>query len=86
MNEIEWLVEQLKKRLPEAQTHVDAPERPKGNHWLDVRQGQKLITVEWRPEQGFGFYAADAGYGEGPAEIVSSKEEALEKIMISLQP
>jgi hypothetical protein len=85
MNEIEWLAEQLKVRLPEVVSKVDKPHRPTGNHWLDVTKGEKCVTVEWRPGQGFGFFAEDAGYGEGPAEVITTKEEALEKIISSFQ-
>jgi hypothetical protein len=85
MNEIEWLVQKLHERFPEATTHVDEPEKPKGSHWLDVRNGQKIVTVEWRPELGFGFYSTDAGYGEGPEEIITEKERVLGKVISLLQ-
>ncbi len=83
MNEIEWLVEQLKARLPEATSKVDEPHHPTGNHWLDVTKRETRVTVEWRPGQGFGFFADDAGYGEGPEEVIPEKEKALEKIISS---
>jgi hypothetical protein len=82
VNDFEWLVEQLKTTLPDATTEVESG-GSEGNKWLDVRKGEKLFTVEWRPGQGFGFFAADAGFGEGPNEIVPQKEKALEKIVAS---
>jgi len=85
MNEIEWLVEQLKTRLSDLEIKVDEPYHPTGNHWLDAKKDQKRVTVEWRPGQGFGFFAEDADYGEGPEEVIPEKEKALEKIIDSLQ-
>jgi len=84
MNEIEWLVEQLKVRLPDVKIEVDAPERPKGIYWIDMKKGQKLLTFAWRSEQGFGFFSKDCGYGEGPEEIIPEKKKALEKVITLL--
>jgi hypothetical protein len=85
MNEFESLVEKIREQFPDAQIHIDSPEKPKGNHWLDVKNGEKSVTVEWRPAQGFGFYAADAGYGEGPQEIIPDMDEAFKKVVSLLQ-
>ncbi len=83
MNEIEWLAELLNTHLPDATVKVDEPHPPTGNHWLDVTRNEKHVTVEWRQGRGFGFFAEDAGYGEGPEEVIPEKEKALEKILAS---
>lgn len=85
MNEFELFVEKLKGRFPDAEMHIEAPDKPKGNYWLDIRNGQKLVTLEWRPEQGFGFYAEDAGYGEGPEAIIPEGDNALERLAAFFQ-
>ncbi len=85
MNEIEWLTEQLKVQLPDAIVKIDEPHHSTGNHWLDVILNGKCVTVEYRQEQGFGFFAEDAGYGEGPNEIIPEKEKVLEKITSSFK-
>lgn len=81
MNEIEWLVKQLKTRLPDLEIKVDEPNLPTGNHWLDAKRDKKHVIVQWRPGQGFGFFAEDADYSERPREVISEKEKALEKII-----
>lgn len=47
-----------------------------GNWWIDCT-GKGSVTVEWRPEQGFGLWSEpEAGYGDGPNEIFASPERA----------
>lgn len=57
-----------------------------GNWWIDLL-GKKRITIEWRPEFGFGFSVGDTkGYGEGPAEIFRSPARAAHRVMQLLAP
>lgn len=57
-----------------------------GNWWIDLL-GKKRITIEWRPEFGFGFSVGDAkGYGEGPAEIFRSPARAAHRVMQLIAP
>lgn len=57
-----------------------------GNWWIDLL-GKKRITIEWRPELGFGFSVGDAkGYGEGPAEIFRSPARAAHRVMQLIAP
>ena len=52
-----------------------------GNWWIDL-PGKKRVTIEWRPQLGFGFSAGHSeGYGEGPAEIFRSPERAAHRVM-----
>lgn len=85
MNEFESLVEKVREQFPDAQIKVDLPEATNGNCWLDAKMGLKRVTVEWRPGKGFGFFAEDAGYGEGPNEIIPDKDKAFEKVTAFLQ-
>ncbi len=79
--DVEWLIKELKKRLPDVVVKVDEPELASGNYWLDIKRSDKEIVVEWRQKEGFGFFAEDASFGEGPNEIIADKEAALEKIL-----
>ncbi len=86
MEEIQWLVEELRKRFPNLIANIDEPENPNGNYWLNAKVNEKLVIIEWVPQHGFGFFADDAGYGEKPAEFVLTKEAALEKVIGLLLP
>ena len=85
MNTFEKLVLDIKIKFPLAHIKVDPPERPSDNHWLDIRLINKLVTIEWVPDKGFGFFAADSGYGEGPNTIIPERDKALAHINELLQ-
>jgi len=84
MNDFELLVDKVKTQFPEVEVQIDLPIRPKGGHWAHFKLGQEVTEVEWRPELGFGFFASDAGFGEGPSEIIVETEKAIEKIISNL--
>ncbi len=78
---IEKLIHQLARLLPRSQVKVEEPERVGGNYWVDVSLGKRRHTLEYRPGKGFGLFHADAGYGEGPAEIYRTPERAAQRVV-----
>lgn len=56
-----------------------------GNWWIDLL-GKKRITIEWRPDFGFGFSFGETGYGEGPAEIFRSPARAAHRVIQLVAP
>ncbi|HEY4511631.1 MAG TPA: hypothetical protein VJH55_02210 [Candidatus Paceibacterota bacterium] len=84
MNELEQLQSKIKAQFPKAETKIDIPERSDGNFWLDTKIDTGSLTVEWRPDEGFGFYASDAGYGEGPEKIIEDVDVAFREALIRL--
>ncbi|MES3031187.1 MAG: hypothetical protein V4697_02125 [Patescibacteria group bacterium] len=86
MNEFESLVESIKEQFPRVKLHIDEPAKQSSGHWLDVCLGDTYVTIEWRPNQGFGFFAKDAEYGEGPEEIILDKDGALKRVSVLLTP
>jgi hypothetical protein len=66
---IEKLKALLSENLPNATVEVDAPESAEGTWWIDVHSGKKRVTLEYRPQKGFGLFREDGGYGEGPSEV-----------------
>ena len=83
MNPLLQIVEDLKEKF--GFTFKLDPPGPLGGYWfLDVTSSlnQEILTVEYRPEQGFGLsLRLDAGYGEGPDEVYKSAEEAHARIV-----
>ena len=71
MNVAEQLSTTIRRALPDATVTIDEPSSVHGNWWIDIRQGDRTATVEWRPKQGFGVGLGEGTYGEGP-DIVSS--------------
>ncbi len=73
---LKTLLDHLKHSFPAARIRLDAPDNEKGEHWIDVITDQGRTSFAWRPAFGFGFYAKDAGFGEGPEKIVKNPREA----------
>jgi hypothetical protein len=84
MNELELLAAQVTERLSAVTVSFDLPEKPKGSHWLDLRLNGRHIPIEWRPGEGFGFFAHDAGYGEGPELTLTDPDKAIHEAICRL--
>lgn len=84
MTDFDWFVSVTKTRLKPDSVKIDSPEHSLGSRWVDITHGTKKETVEYRPDLGFGFFAPDTGYGEGPNLIVASWEVALETLATRL--
>jgi len=70
----------LEERSPGLQPTIEAGGEKAGNWWIDLA-GDRPITIEWRPNDGFGFSAGKStSYGEGPSEIFRSPERAAHRI------
>lgn len=73
---IENLKRLLGDSLPNCTVELDAPDHADGNWWIDLRAGKKRLTLEYRPQKGFGIFHGDPGFGEGPAEVYQTPELA----------
>jgi len=68
MNSIERLKSAVQNRHPAARVQVD--HYRSGKIWFDVRLGNKLVVVEYRPRKGYGVSSLVAGSGwDGYAEV-----------------
>ena len=85
MNQIELLYQEIIHQFPFTRAKLDSPRDPNGHWFLDVVFKNKLITVEWRPNQGFGVSDCLDGencvYGEGPDKIFHSRKDTLDEII-----
>lgn len=52
---------------------------------FDAVRGDRKITIEWRPKQGFGVSFGAGGYGEGPEFVLTSVDDAADRIFRFLQ-
>ena len=94
MTQFKLLIKEVRGMFPTAFIHIDLPGKPGGFHWLDIRKGEKTVTLEWRPatgkrrrkgQHGFGFYAKNSAYSQGPKKICTTVEEAAEHIRKALE-
>jgi hypothetical protein len=94
LNDIEWIKQQLEQLFPQATFDyrpLGEQGQPPKNAWLTTTLGDKSMEIEWRPDIGFGFdHERKEGeeekvYGEGPDEVVSTKEVVLAKIIERLR-
>jgi DNA-binding transcriptional regulator YiaG len=81
MNEVTRLQSFVKERFPKASLTIDAPKTTSGSWWLDISLNSYALTVEWRPQQGFGVSTvADVVFGEGPDEVYQDVDSAFQRI------
>ena len=79
MNPIELLESTIKREVSSASTSLHRPRASGGSWWLDARNGEHAVRVEWAPRRGFGVSASapdDDTYGEGPDEAFESPQSA----------
>ncbi len=70
----------LEERSPGLRPTIEAGGEKAGNWWIDLA-GDRPITIEWRPNDGFGFSSGEStSYGEGPSEIFRTPERAAHRI------
>lgn len=69
---------------PDAMISLDAPLNPDGEWWVDIRDArhepERLITLVWRPDRGFGLFTLGEGYGDQPNELYRSADRAIARI------
>jgi len=79
---IEALAEGITRKYPDATVSIERPADPEKPWFLDARVGDKSMTVEWRPKEGFGIsWRQDPSYGEGPDQVVVSYEDAVARTL-----
>ncbi len=76
-NQLKSMMVRLQQAFPGAQVRLDAPDSPDGEHWFDLIAKDRRVSFAWRPREGFGVFAPDSGFGEGPTTIVPTLEDAL---------
>ena len=83
---VESFLATLAKKAPGLHPRVEPGGEKAGNWWIDL-PGARPITIEWRPDFGFGFsVGATEGFGEGPTEIFRAPERAARRAMQLLSP
>jgi DNA-binding XRE family transcriptional regulator len=83
---IEEFVRLLHKRIPKLTSEVDAPSRPTGDWFINVRLGDRSFVVEFRPDLGFGLSSTPSEeLGEGPDEFFEDEVQVLERLIELLQ-
>ncbi len=77
------LARKLSKALPESKVAVDLAENPTGSSWIDIRSGDHVVTVEYRPGLGYGVSTHDRedGLGQGPDEVYAGADEAFSRVL-----
>lgn len=81
MNPLEQLGLDIRHHLAAATVQLDRPRNPDASWWLDVSYRDNSVTIEWRPEVGFGITAGSPEYGEKPDEFYSQPDEARRRII-----
>lgn len=83
MNAIETMERDIRSTLPTAWTRLRRPRSPQGQWWLDAKQDDHVVAIQWSPRCGFGVSASvlGDGYGEGPEETVANREEATARVL-----
>lgn len=82
MTDIEMLEHAIRDALPGVGATLRRPCDPNGEWWLDLKNGEHIVTVQWSTRLGFGVSAGVAeGYGEGPDEIYTARSDATARVL-----
>jgi len=81
---VEQLNSQITRRLHDAKLTVDRPANADGHWWIDVEHQGHLVSVEFRPGEGFGVCGSNGGYGEGPDVVVANPAAAADQVVVFL--
>lgn len=88
MNPLEALKQAIAHALPEAELKLHRPRKADGNWWLDAEREGHEVTIQWKPNRGFGISSIDetlTGYGEGPEEVFANQEAASLRVIFLLK-
>lgn len=78
---IQRLKRLLDKHVPSATVEIDAPAKPAGSWFVDVRDGNRSFAIELRPKVGFGLSSTPGeGIGEGADELLMTEAEVVDRI------
>jgi len=72
MTDIEIIERDLRARFPGATVRIDRPSVAGGTWYVDIRRNQQTLTIQWRPDRGFGVSADAGAYGDGADEVYST--------------
>ena len=83
MNSIEVLKRDIERALSRVEAKLRRPREEGGHWWLDATYDGRDAIVEWSPRRGFGVSTDDpeAGYGEGPDEILADCETVAKRVV-----
>ena len=72
--------------VPGLKTVLDAPRDPTGYWFIDLKNGKTSLTIEYRPDEGFGFHRDGSAFGEHPQEFYRRPELAARRAIQVLSP
>lgn len=71
--------------LPDLLMTYDPADTETGSDWLDIESDNQQLTIEYKPDQGFGLYTGDDhAFGSGPNEIYRKEAALLKRIEMLL--
>src|SRR6266581_4248531 len=81
MTPLAELAARLRTTFPDAQLDLSEPAAPGAVGFLDIAHGGNVLAVQWQEKWHFGMSSPEGhGYGEKPAEVYGTVEEALTRI------
>jgi DNA-binding XRE family transcriptional regulator len=81
VDSLEAFLSALREVAPSIIAHIDAPANPKGETFIDLRDGNFNTEVSYRPDVGFGIYVSDPTFGQRPDELYRSASKAAQRIL-----
>ncbi|MEA2490281.1 MAG: hypothetical protein QOH21_2073 [Acidobacteriota bacterium] len=76
---VEELKDEIALRLADAVVTIDEPDSDADVWWVDITHDGHSVSVEYRPNRGFGVAAPHGGYGEGPDVILPTPSKAADQ-------
>lgn len=78
---LQTIRERILERIPSTTTMLDTSETKTGSSFLRLSLDGHPVVVEWRPSEGLSVVSShDIAYGEGPHEVFSDAQSAIDRI------
>jgi DNA-binding XRE family transcriptional regulator len=85
MKALEKIQNDINAVLPNLEMSYDPAETDSGSSWLDIETGEQHLTIEYKPDQGFGLYTGNNdSFGSGPNEVYRKETALLKRIAMLL--
>jgi DNA-binding transcriptional regulator YiaG len=85
-NAVEAFIQAVRERFSEVRISLEEGGVKAGNWWIDFLLAQESVTIEWRPDKGFGIYDNEGpGYGDRPREVFRDSVLAARRVVQKLE-
>lgn len=85
MDQVERIIANIRRVIPNAEIRVDRSENQRGPVWVDITQGNQGVALEWRQGMALGLTSLPSeNYGDAADEVYESIDDAIQRVKVLL--